>query len=68
MSAMDQNDGRSGRLHDRKVIDAMLLASLKEGASIVMDDDDWARIRKSARVAAARIAAARTGDQPERRE
>jgi antitoxin ParD1/3/4 len=38
----------------RRSIDAMLVEAVESGATTVMDDADWASLRKAARVAASK--------------
>lgn len=46
---------RRARLRQqRRDIDALLVDAVNEGADIVMDDADWASIRKAARMRAAK--------------
>jgi len=46
---------RTARLRQqRRAIDGMLVEAVKQGADIVMDDADWAAIRKAARSQAAK--------------
>jgi hypothetical protein len=59
MNDDDRSDNSGLPIGDGFRINEMLVAAVREGAGIKMDDADWSAIRKAARAAAAESAKSR---------